>query len=108
MKILHVNTHDFHGGAARAAYHLHKALLKQGEQSILYVMYKSTNENEIIQDDSQLYNMFNQFVSRLKLMLFRRSYNPSAIFSFLRKKSTNLHKIIKKTNPDIVHLHWVN
>ena len=37
MKILHVNTHDSQGGAARAAYRLHQALLAESIDSKMLV-----------------------------------------------------------------------
>lgn len=40
MKILHVNTHDISGGAARAAYRIHKGLQKTGMDSKMLVKIK--------------------------------------------------------------------
>jgi len=40
MKILIVNTYDIQGGAARAAYRLHRALLKIGINSLMLVQIK--------------------------------------------------------------------
>lgn len=40
MKVLHINTTDIEGGAARAAYRLHKALLKNGVESQMLVQKK--------------------------------------------------------------------
>ena len=40
MKILHVNTSDTQGGAARAAYRLHRALLAENIDSKLLVQKK--------------------------------------------------------------------
>ena len=44
MKILIVNTSDIEGGAARAAYRLHKSLLQQGIDSQMLVQNKSSND----------------------------------------------------------------
>jgi hypothetical protein len=44
MKILIVNTSDILGGAARAAYRLHKALLSSGVDSQMLVQSKSSDD----------------------------------------------------------------
>ena len=43
MKILIVNTSDIIGGAARASYRLHKALLKNGIDSQMLVQNKTVS-----------------------------------------------------------------
>lgn len=42
MIILHVNTSDIEGGAARAAYRLHKSLLESGVDSQMLVQSKKS------------------------------------------------------------------
>jgi hypothetical protein len=44
MKTLIVNTSDIQGGAARAAYRLHQALLAQGVDSQMLVQSKSSDD----------------------------------------------------------------
>ena len=46
MKILIVNTFDIQGGAARAAYRLHRALLDAGVDSQMLVQSKSSRSEE--------------------------------------------------------------
>ena len=48
MKILIVNTFDIKGGAARAAYRLHNALLENGINSKMLVQSKFSDDNNII------------------------------------------------------------
>jgi len=48
MKILIVNTSDIQGGAARAAYRLHKALLGGGVDSQMLVQDKRNNDHTVI------------------------------------------------------------
>jgi len=40
MKVLHINTSDINGGAARAAYRLHRSLLEAGINSKMLVQNK--------------------------------------------------------------------
>ncbi len=44
MKILHINTFDIHGGAARAAFRLFKGLRVIGEESRMLVLQKTGND----------------------------------------------------------------
>ena len=44
MKILIVNSSDINGGAARAAYRLHRSLLEQGVDSQMLVQSKQSDD----------------------------------------------------------------
>ena len=47
MRVLHVNTSDISGGAARAAYRIHKGLQTIGVDSKMLVQSKVSDENSI-------------------------------------------------------------
>jgi glycosyltransferase involved in cell wall biosynthesis len=49
MKVLHLATHDMFGGAARAAYRQHTALLMGGVDSEMLVRYKHSNDPSVVQ-----------------------------------------------------------
>ena len=53
MKILIVNTSDIQGGAARAAYRLHEALLKQGIDSQMLVQGKSSDDFTVVKEEKK-------------------------------------------------------
>jgi glycosyltransferase involved in cell wall biosynthesis len=48
MKILHINTFDQLGGAARAAYRLHIGLQRIGQDSRMFVLDKSSNDSSVV------------------------------------------------------------
>ena len=48
MKILHVNTNDIEGGAARAANRLHKGLLQNNIYSRMLVLNKRTDDFTVL------------------------------------------------------------
>ena len=56
MKILIVNTFDIEGGAARAAYRLHKSLQNFNIDSTMLVQKKFSNDNTVIEIDNSLDN----------------------------------------------------
>ena len=52
MKVLHLSFSDDVGGAARAAYRIHKALQKSGLDSVMYVCDRNTEDATVIGPDS--------------------------------------------------------
>ena len=108
MKILHINTFDIAGGAARATYRLHKALQEAGIDSQILVQFKASLDKSVIEPQSnfqKLYFRLRQSFEILWLLLYRKRiksiFSPCWIpFSLLLKRMNAL-------NPDIVHLHWV-
>ncbi|MGE4511221.1 MAG: glycosyltransferase family 4 protein [Sulfurimonadaceae bacterium] len=108
MKILIVNTSDIQGGAAKAAYRLHKALLNSGVDSQMLVQNKSSDDYRVITQDNKIKKIFSKlraFFDSLPARLYKERtqtlFSPSLIgFSDIPKK-------INKLNPDIVHLHWI-
>ena len=47
MRIVHMNTNDILGGAARAAHRLHKGLLQSNAESTMLVRYKASSDNSV-------------------------------------------------------------
>ena len=48
MKVWHLSTDDMSGGAARAAYRLHMAMLQQGVESTMRVLTHNTANDRVI------------------------------------------------------------
>jgi glycosyltransferase involved in cell wall biosynthesis len=108
MKVLIVNTYDTDGGAARAAYRLHNALLFEGVQSVMLVQKKLSNDLSI----QSAVSIKQKIIAKLK------PYIDQLPLFFYKKKSANLFStawisfgdILSQINafkPDIVHLHWI-
>jgi glycosyltransferase involved in cell wall biosynthesis len=108
MKVLIVNSSDAHGGAAKAAYRLHKSLLYKGVDSQMLVQDKITDDFSVIGPKTNLQKgiakirpVIDQLPVKLSQNKDKQIFSPSWLgFSGIVKK-------IKKINPDIVHLHWV-
>lgn len=108
MKILVVNTSDIQGGAARAAYRLHKALLKSGVDSQMLVQNKSSDDFTVLTEDKKLKKYVNKLraiIDSLPVRFYTKRtktlFSPSWFgFSYVVDK-------INEINPDIVHLHWI-
>lgn len=107
MKILHVNTVDIAGGAARAASRLHLALLNEGIQSQMLVQLKSSEHSSILAPTSKVEKLVNQIRSALDQKRISKYSGVSSPFSPCITPFSNLLKRINEERPDIVHLHWV-
>lgn len=111
MKVVHINTSDKSGGAAIAAYRLHKALLKKGLDSKMLVLNKITDEKEIF---TIFKNKLDKFlISKLRLQLdlsvFKKYKQRSNQIIFSQGKygySIVDNPLVKEA--DIIHLHWIN
>jgi glycosyltransferase involved in cell wall biosynthesis len=113
MRIVHISTFDVLGGAARAAFRLHKGLLRLGHESLFYVSQKISS-NETVRAFvppryilSRLFTLFRREFSNKRLAPYRNT-RPEGyeLFSTL---PTHSDKAMLRQIPDcdIVNLHWV-
>lgn len=108
MKILIVNTFDKVGGAARSAYRLHEALLKQGVDSQMLVQSKSSNDFRVLGPETKLRKALCRIrpaADRLPLHLYKHRANTP--FSPAYMPFSDVAGRINALAPDIVHLHWI-
>ena len=108
MKILTISSYENSGGAARASFRLHKALLERGIDSQMLVQQKSSNDYTILSDTNPIkkgLNKMRPLLDNLPVKLYNNRdpilFSPSSLpFSQIVKK-------INQINPDIVHMHWI-
>lgn len=108
MKILILSTCDLAGGAAKAAYRLHRALLKHGIDSTMLVQFKSSDDHTVIGPQGTCLKavaIMRSVLDALATKCYRKEEN--SIFSPALCPNGRLLKAIKRLNPDIVHLHWI-
>lgn len=108
MKILIVNTSDIEGGAARAAYRLHKALLALHVKSQMLVQSKSSDDFTVLSEEKKLKKYFNKLRPMID-SLHVRAYKErtKTLFSPSWFGFSDIVDKINEINPDIVHLHWI-
>ena len=109
MKVLMVNVSDLQGGAARASYRLHKALISSGVKSQMLVDTKLSDDYSVIGQDSNAGNgisLMRRVLDRLPINFYK--HRSPTYFSPNLVPFSGLVKRINAINPDIVHLHWVN
>ena len=108
MKILIVNTSDIEGGAARAAYRLHKSLLALHVESKMLVHNKSSNDYTVISEGQKIRKYFNKLrllLDGLHVKLYKN--RTKTLFSPASLAFSNIVDKINEINPDIVHLQWI-
>ena len=115
MKIVIVNSFDIKGGAARAAYRLHKGLVEIGENSRMLVCRKSSSDQNVhiakpiplIKEESQHLQFFINNVIKSRYIQQNRSGLSNTLFTFpypgLDISQTSLVR-----SADVVNLHWID
>lgn len=106
MKIIQLSLSDISGGAHRAAYRLHRALLKANMDSSFFVFFKDSDDFTVSGPPTKLQK------SKNFLRYVLDSY-PLVLHKNKRKFSTALFPTrtpqhTEQLSPDIIHLHWIN
>lgn len=108
MKILHLSTSDFFGGASRAAHRLHRSLLSDGIHSRMLVQSKASSDDTVIcthNKGAKLISLIRPSVD--KLLLKSYSEKSKTLFSPSWLPFGGVLKKIRDINPDLIHLHWI-
>lgn len=99
MKVLQVNCVYNTGSTGKIMYDVHTELLKDGYESVIcYGRGAKTNDTNVYKTCGELYSKFNNLITRFTGVMY-----GGCFFS-----TNKLISVIKKENPDIVHLHCIN
>lgn len=106
ISILHVTFNDVSGGAARYVMRLHHSLLSHDNiSSTVLVMNKESDSQHVLEVKKSVLKKYSSAIDKIpSLLLNNKTKNKfsSGLFNdFVTAE-------IKKINPDIVHLHWIN
>lgn len=107
MKIIHVSASDVNGGAARAAYRIHKSLGCVGVQSEMWVNNYDSGDWTVTGPSNNLQKGFNILRPQLVKPLLKLFSTENPILHSLSILPSSLLRRINSSNADIVHLHWV-
>jgi glycosyltransferase involved in cell wall biosynthesis len=109
LKIAIVNTFDLQGGAARAAFRLHEALLAAGHDCRMFVLRKTGDHDTVYGPRSpwaKVRGMVHPHLDGLPKRVYRhRTKTP---FSVAWLGTREWLRAVKDFDPDVVHLHWIN
>ena len=115
MNVLHVSYSDLNGGAARAAYRIHRSLIEQNKYKNISSKMRVVNK---MSDDSSVYSDKSIFTSMLKIKivtvlnkLSRLNFKPATniLHSTALIKTNFIKRINSHFNDEegIVNLHWL-
>ncbi len=107
MKVLHVSHSDMSGGAARAAYRLHRAQLAAGIDSRMLVRSKKSDDWSVQGPVSRLEKLVNIVRGSIGQLFMRLQRSQNVNFHSGDWLPSNLAKKINASDIDVVNLHWV-
>ena len=109
MKVLHVNCSDKYGGAARAAYRLHHAMVENGIDSEMLVLKNETKEWRInsFGNFNWIYRTGLAFIEK-KICNYFGGVETTYPWSVGLIDNSKFIDYINNSMVDVVNLHWVN
>ena len=107
MKIIHLSNSDIGGGASRAANRIHKALIKKGFESRMFVNEKISEENTVIEPYSKIEKIMVKLRPRIANIFIKLMRTDNSITHSISFLPSQWVKRINDSDADIVHLHWV-
>jgi glycosyltransferase involved in cell wall biosynthesis len=107
MKVLHVNFIDNQGGAARAAYRLHKSLINQSVDSWMLVLHKKSNDDSVIGKNNLWGKILHLLVARLESFLTSlKGGKSTSLYSPALLSSPDVLSVLSASDADVINLHW--
>ena len=108
MKIVHVSHSDSIGGAARAAYRLHKSIRTLGIDSRMLVADKKTDDWTVKRRSNRISHLFGKLRWSIGIWIssFIKSSNP--ILHSVAVVPSRWSQKLNASDADVVHLHWIN
>ncbi|WP_145574019.1 glycosyltransferase [Yersinia alsatica] len=106
MRILHICYSDLDGGAARAAYRLHRAQRKIGLDSNMLVVHKMSDDPHVF-TVSKLIKLRIKIMNFVSVQLLKLQKDSSTARRSLNIFPSGLHSYINTISPDVINLHWI-
>ncbi len=109
MKVLTISTSDLYGGAARAAYRLHRALRIEGIDALMLVQNKISDDYTVLESASNKVqkgvNKLRPVIDQIPVKFYKN--RVETLFSPSWFGFGNIVDKINQVDPDVVHLHWI-
>lgn len=108
MKVLQLNHSDISGGAARAAYRIHHALLRFGVDSKMLVNSAMAGDWTVEGPTTKLTKALAKVRGPLAGLLTKTLHTPNPIFHSPAIIPSRWSDRLNASNADVIHLHWLN
>lgn len=103
MKVLHLNTFDIRGGAARAAHRIHQSLRAAGVSSSMLVANKYGDDEDVAVYPVRWQERKMKWGN--KMLSWQGSANPT--YHSCNLFPSGIYRAINHADNDIIHLHWL-
>lgn len=110
MKILHVNTYDIAGGAARAAFRIHRSQVENGKDSRMRVLHCGTFDDRVTSGTppSIAARMIQILHRRWLLHRHRNWHTDNPTLHTFGKISAGLVDELNASDADVLNIHWIS
>lgn len=108
--ILHLSTSDNSGGAAKAAFNIHKGLIRKGQNSLMLVSKRDSDEETVVlaKESSGFGFLIDSIVHFIRNRKYKKAvFKKEVMHSFQNYSFLDIKLILDVLKPDIVHLHWI-
>lgn len=106
-RVLHISLSDTEGGAARAAYRLHRGLLKIGIDSHMVVVRRRSQDPTVLAPLGRIGVQANRIAQRLSQGVLGLQSSKNAVLRSLNWCPSGLGHWLHRHQRSLVHLHWV-
>lgn len=107
MKVAHVNYSDVTGGAARAAYRIHRALLHYGIDSRMHVIRASAGDWTVQPSPPGWMGKRDGIRARFGEAVTRRLHTENRILHSPEILRSRWPERLNNSDADVIHLHWL-
>lgn len=107
MKIIHLNYSDIIGGAARAAYRIHRAILSVGVDSALFVDVATSGDWSVHAPTTKFGKAWVRVRPHLGGVLARLLRTKNPIIHSPSVLPSGRVRSLNESDADVLHLHWV-
>jgi len=108
MKVTSISTADLSGGAARAAYRIHRALVDGGVDSSLRVNQSTSGDWTVEGPQSKLAKVLAATRATLAARLTKTLKTGNPVIHSPAIVPSRWSKGLNASDADLIHLHWVN
>lgn len=107
MKIAHISHSDISGGAARAAFRLHRALVAAEIDSKMYVANKASDDFRVVGPKGRLAKFSPRIRSLLAQILCRLCTTDRSTMRSLALSGSSMISQAESDGHDVINLHWI-
>ena len=108
MKLVHINYSDINGGAARAAYRIHHALIEYGIDSSMFVNQASAGDWTVQVPKGKLEKVVKKLTPSLGGLARHLLKTTNPIIHSPAIIPSKWPQRLNKMEADLIHIHWVN